>query len=156
MNLPSLPAPCPPQGVTNCEPEVQSTGSSYVLRNKKKPGNFIQAEITSQGYFKCYVQNLPKDGTGCPGQWMVQAAWDYFVNDQKVTIKGFRGDWSFGDNLRTVNTLTAGGAMTLEDACKRSWTYLILANPRGFSRYQLLDSDGTPGNYTDVQVVFLP
>jgi hypothetical protein len=68
---------------------------------------------------------------------------------------GFRGDWTFGDNLDTVNRLTAGNQMTLEDASKQTWTYQQ-ARQRGFPHYQYLYSDGSPGNYTEVQVVFLP
>jgi hypothetical protein len=123
--------------------------------NKKKPRNFLHAEITSQGYFKFYAENLPKDKTGCPGWWMFQAAWDYFVNDQQVTIKGVRGDWTFGDNLWTVNSLTAGNQTPLEEAAKQTWTYRQ-AQAQGFTNCQLLDADGSPGAYRDVQVVFLP
>jgi hypothetical protein len=151
----SLPAPCPPSSVTDCEPEAIGTATAYRLENKKKVRNFINAEITSQGYFKCYVENVPKDNTGCPGWWIFRVAWDYFVNDQQVTIKGVRGDWTFGDNLDTVNALTAGNTMTLEEAAKQTWTYQQ-AKARNFTTYQFLDSDGSPGKYTEVQVVFLP
>jgi hypothetical protein len=127
----------------------------YILRNKKRPRNFILAEITSMGYFKCYVENRPKDGTGCPGWWLFQVALDYFVREQQVTINGARGDWTSGDNLATVNRLTAGGQMTLEEASRQTWTYQQ-ASQRGYTRYHYLDSDGSPGKYTEVQVVFLP
>jgi hypothetical protein len=61
--------PCHPTGVANCEPDVQvATPNLFDLRNKKKVGNLIQAEITWQGFFKYYVENLPKDNTGCPGK----------------------------------------------------------------------------------------
>ena len=153
----SVPGPCPPSGAIDCEPEVHTaTATLYIVRNKKKSRNYIEAEITSAGYFKCYVVNLPKDGSGCSGEWLVQVAWDYFVQDQKLTIAGVRGDWTFGDNLDTVNRLTAGNQMTLEDACKQTWTYRKLASPTGFTKYQPIDSDGSPGNYMEVQVVFLP
>jgi hypothetical protein len=141
--------------VVDCEPEVRAaTATVYVLQNKKKAGNFIRAEITSLNYFKCYVENLPKDGPGCPGWWLFQVAWDYFVQQQQVAITGIRGDWTFGDNLATVNRLTAGNQMTLEEASRQTWTYQQ-ASRRGFTRYHHLDSDGSPGNYVEVQVVFL-
>src|SRR5207302_1998830 len=152
----SVPAPCPPSGAVDCEPEVQTaTSTLYILQNKKKQLNFIRAEITAMGYFKFYVENLPKDKTGCPGWWLFQVAWDCFVQEQKVTIKGVRGDWTFGDNLKTVNDLTAGNTMTLEEASKQTWTYQQ-AKSKGFVNYHYLDSDGNPGQYTDVQVLFLP
>jgi hypothetical protein len=113
------------------------------------------AEITAMGYFRSHVENLPKDKTGCPGWWLFQVAWDHFVQGGQVTIKGIRGDWTFGDNLETINRLTAGNQMTLEEASRHTWTFQQPSR-RGFTRYHYLDSDGGPGNYTEVQVVFLP
>ncbi len=152
---PSAP-PVAPVGAVACEPDLQAaTPTTYLLRNKKKQRNFIMAEITTGGYFHFYVENLPKDGTGCPGWWLFQAAWDYFVQIEKVTIKGVRGDWTSGDNLDTVNGLTAGNRMTLEEASKRTWTYRQ-ASGKGFTRYQYIDAQGSPGNYKSVDVVVVP
>jgi hypothetical protein len=77
-----------------------------------------------------------------------------FVRDQKVAIQGVRGDWTSGDNLDTVNRLTAGNQMTLEEASKHTWTYQQ-ATHKGFTRYQYIDAQGGPGQYTSVDVVFL-
>jgi hypothetical protein len=149
-------APCPPPGASDCEPDLQvATPTVYYLRNKKKQRNFIMADITAMGYFHFYVENVPNDGTGCPGGWLFQAAWDHFVQTEKVIIKGVRGDWTSGENLDTVNRLTAGNRMTLEEASKQTWTYQQ-ASTKGFTRYQYLDAKGSPGNYTSVDVVFLP
>jgi hypothetical protein len=148
--------PCPPAGIVDCEPSLQAaTLAVYYLRNKKKQRNFIMVDVTAKGYFHFYVENLPKDSTGCPGSWLFEVAWNHFVRDQKVTIKGVRGDWTSGDNLDTVNRLTAGGRMTLEEASKQTWTYQ-LARSKGFHRFQYLDAQGSPGQYTSVDVVFLP
>jgi hypothetical protein len=141
--------------VIDCEPEVQAaTPTVFYLRNKKKQQNFIMADITGMGYFHFYVENLPKDRTGCPGWWLFQVAWDYFVQTQQVTIKGIRGDWTSGDNLETVNRLTVGNQMTLEEASRHTWTYRQ-AMSKGLARYQYIDAQGSPGNYTSVDVVFL-
>jgi hypothetical protein len=148
--------PCPLAGVVDCEAEVQAaTSIVFYLRNRKKQRNFIMADITGSGYFHFYVENLPKDKTGCPGWWLLQMAWDFFVQDQKVVIKGVRGDWTSGDNLDTVNNLTAGNKMTLEEAARRTWTYQQVKG-KGFTKYQYLDAQGNPGHYTSVDVVFLP
>ena len=48
-----------------------------------------------------------------------------------------------------------GNKMTLEEASKQTWTYQQAMN-KGFTRYQYLDSQGSPGQYTSVDVVFLP
>jgi hypothetical protein len=142
--------------VIECEPDVQiATSTVYYVRNKKKPRNFLMADLTARGYFHFYVENLPKDKTGCPGWWLFQVAWDYFVQDQQVTIQGVRGDWTSGDNLDTVNRLTAGNQMTLEEASRQTWTYRQ-AMKKGFTRYQYIDAQGSPGRYTSVDVVFLP
>jgi hypothetical protein len=45
--------------------------------------------------------------------------------------------------------------MTLEEASKNTWTF-HQAMRRGFSRYQYLDAQGSPGQYLSVDVVFLP
>jgi hypothetical protein len=129
--------------------------AAYALQNRKKVRNFITAEITPMNYFKFYVENLPKDKTGCPGWWLFQIAWDHFVQEKQAVIAGVRGEWTFGDNLDMVNHLRAGNRMTLEDASKQTWTYQQ-ASIKGFRTYHHLDSIGSPGMYTEVQVVFLP
>ena len=100
------------------------------------------------------VMLLPKDKTGCPGWWLFEVAWDYIVQNQNAPIQGVRGDWTSGDNLDTVNRLTAGHRMTLEEASKQTWTYQQ-AQSKGFTRYQYIDAQGSPGQYTSVDVVFL-
>ena len=148
--------PCTPAGVTDCETDVQiATLTVYYLRNKKKKQNFIMADITGMDYFHFYVENLPKDRSGCPGWWLFQVAWDYFVQVHQVMIKGIRGDWTSGDYLSTVNRLTAGNQMTLEEASRQTWTGQQ-AMSKGFQRFHFIDAQGTPGRCTSVDVVFLP
>jgi hypothetical protein len=148
--------PFPPPHVINCDPDLRAaTTTVFYLHNKSKKRNFIMADITDMGYFHFYVENLPKDGTGCQGWWLFQVAWTFFEQDQKVLIKGIRGDWTSGENLETVNRLTAGNMMTLEDASRQTWTYRQ-AITRGFTRYQYIDAQGGPGGFTSVDVVFLP
>ena len=150
------PVPSPVARVVGCEPDVQAaTSTVYYLRNKRKKRNFIMADITAMGYFHFYVENLPKDGTGCPGWWLFQVAWDYFRREQNLSIQGVRGDWTSGDNLDTVNRLTTANRMTLEEASKHTWT-CQQAMSKGFTRYQYIDAQGGPGQYTSVDVVFLP
>jgi len=154
MDVPFV--PCPPAGGVDCEPDVlAATATVYYLRNKKKRRNFIMVDLTASGYFHFYVENLPKDKTGCPGGWLFQAAWDHFTRDQGAAILGVRGDWASGDNLDVVNRLTAGNTLTLEEAARQTWTYRQ-ASAKGFTRYQYLDAQGGPGRYTSVDVVFLP
>jgi hypothetical protein len=147
----------PPAHRTDCEPELPfpPTGALYYLVNRRRPYvNFIRAEITRLGYFLYEVQNEPDDGLGCPGWWLVEAAWQYFLR-AGVTVRGIRGSWTFGTNLDEVNQLTATSTMSLEAAARKTWAYRQ-ADGRGFSNVRVLDVDGTPGNYRSIDVVFLP
>ena len=100
------------------------------------------------------VENAPDDGLSCPGAWLFELAWDYFVQ-QGITIKGIRRSWTFGTNLVAINTLTANNQTSLIDAAKQTWAF-ARASSKGFTTVQVLDSDGAPGNDISVDVVFLP
>jgi serine/threonine protein phosphatase PrpC len=58
-------------------------------------------------------------------------------------------------NLQTVNDLTKNNQTSLPDAAQQTWAF-AQASGKGFATVCVLDSDGTPGNYTSVDVVFLP
>lgn len=147
---------CPPAGVVDCDPEVRAATPTYLdLRNRKKVNNFITAEVTGTGYLKYFVRNEPKDGMGCPGRWLFELAWEHFAITHQTAIQGIRGEWSFGDNWTTVNALTQNNQMSLEEAAKHTWAY-ARARSKGFTTVQVLDTDGTPGNWVSVDVVFLP
>jgi hypothetical protein len=150
--LPSSPAHCP-----ECDPEFVAppTATLYYLRSRRRPNtNFIRAEITPADYLVYDVENTPDDGLGCPGPWLFEMAWDHFVQSG-ANIQGIRGSWTFGTNLATVNALTTNSQTSLEDAAKQTWAFARAAG-KGFMTVQVLDSDGTPGNYNSVDVVFLP
>ncbi len=148
------PAILPPAGVAGCEPDIRAaTGTVFLLRNRRKLGNFIMASIGARtSLFRYHVQNLPKDGRGCPGRWLVQLAWDHFVG-QGCTIAGIGGEWTFGDNLDRVNALTQGARMPIEDAARQTWS-AARARERGFPTLAVLAADGTPGTYRSVDVLF--
>jgi hypothetical protein len=154
----STPTPVilPPAGVANCEPDIQAaTSIVYLFRNRRKPGNFIMAHVVTQtGYFHYHVQNLPRDGTGCPGRWLVQLAWEHFLR-QGTAMTGIRGEWTFGDNLDRVNALTQGGRGPLEDAAWQTWS-AARAWERGMRTLIVLATDGAPGQYRSVDVLFMP
>jgi len=146
----------PPIGVAGCEPELAaSTPIYYLLRNKKKLGNFIAANVSpSTKYLRYHVENLPKDGLGCPGRWLVRCAWDHF-RQCGVSIAGLRGEWTFGDNLDAVNRLTLGSQQTIEQAALQTWA-ADRAREFGFPAVALLVCDGAPGQYQSVDVLFTP
>ena len=64
------------------------------------------------------------------------------------------GNWTYGDNLATVNRLTAGGAMPLDQASVHTPTGKYAA-AWGYGKVTVqLQSIGLPGNYTNVYVLF--
>jgi hypothetical protein len=128
----------------------------YYLQNRKRPNdNYILADITALGYFHYDVRNKPDDGLGCPGTWLFEQAWNFFAQHQ-VTINGIRGDWTFGENLTTINKLTTNNQMTVEAAAQDPglWAFQR-ASSKGFTKVRVLDTDGAPGNYISIDVVYL-
>jgi hypothetical protein len=142
---------CAPEGTVSCDPELEkATATEFILKNKNKQRNFIYGELVSGGQLSFIIENLPKDGTGCPGWWMFEVMMKHFGPN----VTAIQGNWTYGDNLATVNNLTAGGAMTLEAAARNGPTGLY-AVAWGFSQVQVLpQTAGAPGNYTRVHVLF--
>jgi len=73
-----------------------------------------------------------------------------------TSVVAIQGNWvgASSDNLTAINTLTAGGAMTVEEAAKQSWTGMR-AKDNGFTQVHLRGTPiGTPGQYASVQVLF--
>ncbi len=146
-----------------CEPDVvTTTTTNFELRNNKKPQNFIIGEVNSGGELSFWVENQPANGTGCPGWWMFDQMMDHFKR-MGVTISVVIGYWVYGDNLAIVNKLTAGDAMTLEEAAKHTKTggyaqtwkyhtievvYPIPSDPKS------LCTIGNQGCYTQVYIRF--
>src|SRR5438445_13589174 len=57
-----------PEGSVDCEPEIATaTATQFELVNKKKPQNFLFGELVRGGELEFWIENLPKDGTGCRG-----------------------------------------------------------------------------------------
>jgi hypothetical protein len=146
----------PPAGVVGCEPElVAGKATFYYLRNKKKLRNYITAHVNPSTNCLGYtVENVPKDGLGCPGRWLVRQAWEHF-RQCGAPIAAIRGEWSFGDNLDTVNRLTHGNQLTIAEAALQTWS-ADRAREYGFTTVMLLACDGVPGQYQSVDVLFTP
>jgi hypothetical protein len=144
-------SPCAPDGTKDCEPTLDiATAVEFLLKNRKKLTNFIYGELLSNGELSFLVENLPKDGTGCPGWWMFDEMMKHFG----AQVTSIQGNWTYGDNLATVNRLTAGGGMSLEDAAKHGPTGRYAAT-WGFTTVEVLPlTQGIPGNYTRVYVLF--
>jgi hypothetical protein len=103
----------------------------------------------------------PQDG--CFGWWLLSQVIHYFQN--LSTITGIQGNWVStagmpinqitSDNLKTINLLTTGGALSVEEAARRTWTGIQANRILGFNKVkQRVPAIGTPGNYTAVHVLF--
>ena len=140
-----------PAGTTNCCPEVRkATATEFELVNPSKQSNFILGELVSGGQVSFIIENLPKDGTGCPGKWMFDQMMTHFGS----SVTAVQGFWigPLSDNLKQLNSLTAGG-MSLEVAAKGTWTGKRAAD-WGYPQVQVQSTMGTPGNYSKVHVLF--
>jgi hypothetical protein len=67
----------PPAGVAACEPDIQAaTNTVFLLRNRKKPGNFIQASVGVQtGYFSYYHSGKKDSHKSIAAAYWVQGCW---------------------------------------------------------------------------------
>jgi hypothetical protein len=140
-----------PEGSTNCHPQVQkATTTEYLLVNPAKPSNFIIGELVSGGQLSFIVENLPKDGTGCPGTWLFKQLMEHFGS----SVTAIQGNWvgPTSDNLQKVNQFTATG-MTLEAAAEETGTGKR-AKEWGYPQVEEVNHQGTPGNYARVHVLF--
>jgi hypothetical protein len=144
-----------PSGATDCRPVVRkATATEFELVNPSKQSNFVIGELVSGGQLSFIIENLPKTTprTGCPGQWMFQQMMMHFG----ASVTAIQGNWvgAPSDNLIAVNGLTAGGAMTIEEAAKQTWTGMR-ARDYGYTQVQVVGTPaGTPGHYTSVRVLF--
>jgi hypothetical protein len=144
-----------PSGTTGRCPEIRkATATEFELVNPSKQRNFIVGELVSGGQLSFIIENLPKTKpqTGCPGQWMFLQMMTHF--GAKVTA--IQGNWvgAASDNLIAVNRLTAGGATTIEEAAKQTWTG-IRAKSYGYTQVRVVGIPaGTPGHYAGVHVLF--
>lgn len=141
--------PTPP-GMTNCQPDIRkSTPTEFELVNPGKESNFIVAELVA-GQLTFIVENLPKDGMGCPGRWMFDQMMAHF-GDQ---VSGIAGNWvgPVSDNLAEPNRLTSAGGR-IDDAARQTWTGRRAAD-WSFTQVRVIQTTGSAGSYTRVVVLF--
>jgi hypothetical protein len=148
-NSPAGPIAAPP-GATNCRPDVRkATPTEFELVNPGKESNFIIGELVG-GQLSFIVENLPKDGTGCPGRWMFDQMMAHFGG----RVTAIEGNWvgPVSDNLAELNRLTAAG-VPIEDAARQTWTGRRAAD-WSFGQVRVVQATGSDGSYTRVVIVF--
>ena len=140
-----------PSGVANCCPAVtKATATEFELVNPSKQSNFITGELVGSGQVSFIVENLPKDGTGCPGKWLFDEMLKHFAS----SVTAIQGFWTgpLSDNLTELNRLTSAG-MTVEAGARGTWTGKRAA-VWGYNKVQVVSSVGTTGVYSKVHVLF--
>ncbi len=131
-----------------------ATATEFEMVNPSKQSNFIIGELVSGGQLSFIVENLPKTNprTGCPGQWMFQQMMTHFGPN----VTAIQGNWvgASSDNLSAINRLTAGTAMTIEEASKQTWTGMR-GKDYGYTQVRVVGTPaGTPGDFTSAHVLF--
>src|SRR4051812_13076647 len=132
-----------------CDGEIlAATDFEFSLKNRLKPGNFIWGILDDRGELVFWVENVPKDGTGCPGWWLFDRMMEHF-GDRVVAIQG---NWTYGDNLAAVNRLTGSG-VSLESAAVQAPTGRYAA-AHGIGRATVIAAAGVAGAHVSVRVRF--
>ncbi len=140
---------CPTERAATCSPIVVASNNEFLLRNQLKQTNFIWGELDGGGQLDFIVENLPKDGTGCPGYWMFDEMMGHFG----PAVIAIHGNWTYGDNLTIVNALMAGGSMTLESAALQTITGRY-AKRYNYGNVRVISESNAAGKYLAVQVLF--
>jgi hypothetical protein len=125
--------------------EVPLGGSSndsewFVQENKG-----ILASLDEDGFIEFKIN---VEGSGYRGTDLFKRMMEHFGSN----VRGIWGKWVSGDNLETVNRLTARG-LPLEEAVTRAWT-ANRARDFGFDNATVVKAEGEPGVYTNIEVRF--
>ncbi|WP_410614097.1 hypothetical protein [Amycolatopsis sp. lyj-109] len=80
---------------------------------------------------------------------------DAISNFGVENVAAIQGKWvtNMPSNLNTFNDLTRSGAMTVEQAAAATFTGKMAAR-FGFTKIEVVKTIGSPGAYTDVEVLF--
>ena len=128
-------------------------GEVYLVRDPANPRFAARGSVNPRGQLEIDMRTEIEGG---PKSTLLKGSEQFkkilgFFSGQFSSIKG---NWQFGSNLRTVNTLTAGSKMSVEEAAAQTWTGEQAA-AAGYKKVTLLGPpEGTPGNYTTVKVLF--
>jgi hypothetical protein len=124
--------------------DIKSTETTFELTLPQSKG--LIAEIGDDGIITFAIaagEDSPVRGT---------AMFKKMLNHFGGAVKGIRGVWTYGDNLRELNRLTKSG-MSVAQAAEKTWTGKR-AIDSGFKSMKVIEAVGTPGNYSRIIVVF--
>lgn len=145
----------PPFGSPALPRLVNESGPGrYFVKDTAHPRFIAEGSITPRGELSITLRAELETGqrsTLLKGYEQFQAILSFFEG-QFTAIKG---SWQFGSNLARFNELTAPGPGQLSPnaAAAATWSGQQAA-AAGFRTVQVTNLQGTPGNYTTVQVLF--
>ncbi|MHB0953991.1 MAG: SpvB/TcaC N-terminal domain-containing protein [Allorhizobium sp.] len=127
-------------------------GERYFLVDSTNSRLYAEASVSGRGELSISLRTELESGvrsTVLKGGEQFDKILQFF----KGQFSAIKGNWQFGSNLAKVNELTATG-MSLEQAAAQTWTASKAADA-GYKTIKVLGSEGAPGAYTAVQVLFL-
>ncbi|NUQ79764.1 MAG: RHS repeat-associated core domain-containing protein, partial [Polyangiaceae bacterium] len=136
---------------TEATPATSSLGKDFAFFNSSDPRNAIIASLEN-GILTTAIE-APKDAKNrISGSELFEMAVNHFGRN---AIKGVRGSWTYGDNLKTINRLTGEGEkLSLEYAARQTFTGKM-AERLGFTHVEIVGTPkGHPGSYKKVEVIF--
>ncbi|MFI6368330.1 hypothetical protein ACIBG0_37015 [Nocardia sp. NPDC050630] len=149
----------------------EHAGATPLEDNVHSPPRLIDRSIPGQRYYKQDTANPRLHAEGkVLGSSLFVSLRTKLENGQRSTLlngaeqfqtilKFFEGkftsivgNWQFGSNLAGLNELTGKG-LSLEAAAARTWTGKQAAKA-GFERVEIVNVEGSPGEYTSAMVEF--
>lgn len=162
------PTPTPSRGQPAADPDAtppfgtpalgrlvnESTTGRYLVRDTAHPRFHAEATVSPRGELSISIRAELESGQRSAllkGYEQFQSILRFFEG-QFTSIKG---NWQYGSNLARFNELTAPGPGQLSPnaAAAATWTGQQAA-AAGFPNARVTFTEGTPGKYTTVQVIF--
>lgn len=146
-------SPTPPRGVPAAPRLVDRSvpGERYFIQDTAHQRFYAEGTVSSRGELSISIRTRLESGvrsTLLRGREQFQRILQFFEGG----FTSIKGNWQFGSNLARFNELTAQGVAPAE-AALQTWTGQQAA-AAGFRTVRVLSLEGSPGEYTSVQVLF--
>ena len=132
-------------------------GERYFVVDSENSKFYAEGSVYRRELSISLRTELPEVAPGVPGprSTVIKGSEQFakILNYFKGGFDAIRGNWTYGSNLAKINELTATG-MPLKEAAAKTWTG-INAEAVGFKTVEVVGTPvGSPGAYTEVQVLF--
>jgi len=137
--------------------QLRAREQHYALSDSRYNNLFVEGRLEGET-LSLYIYTKTPSGERSPlirGKEAFAKVMEHFGPE----VKRIKGNWTtstsekYGsDNLKTLNELTSKG-ISIEDAAKETWTGKQAAT-FGFTQVKKTFSEGSPGQYSLVEVLF--